>query len=116
MTGILLAHPWAFGSGELKTNDKFTHKIMHICSYESKWPSRDKTCLRVSDTVRLKSVSSATETSKKIEISLVASLDMIPPIKRITNLGPDQSAWMRMLVSAFVVHNPRRQIFPHSNI
>ena len=38
----------------------------------------------VSDKVRLKPVSSATENSKKIEISLVASLDMILSKQRIT--------------------------------
>ena len=38
----------------------------------------------VSEKARLKPVSSATETSKKIEILLVASLDMILSNKRIT--------------------------------
>ena len=38
----------------------------------------------VSDKVRFKPVSSATETGKKIEISLVASLDIILSRKRIT--------------------------------
>ena len=40
--------------------------------------------LGVSNKARPKSVSSATETSKKIEVSPVASLVMIPSKKRIT--------------------------------
>ena len=47
-------------------------------------PLRDKTCLRVSDKASFKPVSSATETSKKIEISPVVSLHMILSRKRIT--------------------------------
>ena len=43
-----------------------------------------KPVFRVSDKARLKPVSSATETSKKIEILFVASLDMIISNKRIT--------------------------------
>ena len=38
----------------------------------------------VSDEARLKPVSSATETSQKIELSFVASLDMVLSKKRIT--------------------------------
>ena len=47
-------------------------------------PRREKTCLRVSDKTKFKPVSSAKETSKKIEISFLASLDMILSKKRIT--------------------------------
>ena len=43
-----------------------------------------KPVFRVSDKARLKPVSSVTETSKKIENSLVASLDMILSKKGIT--------------------------------
>ena len=58
--------------------------------------------------VRLKPVSSATETSQKIEISLIASLDMI--LSKISkyvskdgnNKGADQTARMRRLVYTFV--------------
>ena len=63
----------------------------------------------VSDKVRFKPVSSDTETSQKIEISLVASLDMILSKKRITkafiSLGgcPD---WSALVLFA----NPRRQV------
>ena len=49
-------------------------------------PCGSKTCVRVSDKVRLKPVSSATETSKNIDILLVASLDMILSSKEITKL------------------------------
>ena len=63
----------------------------------------------VSDKVRFKPVSSATETSKNMETSLVASLDMILSKKRITkaliSLGghPD---WSALVLFA----NPRRQV------
>ena len=40
-------------------------------------PRREKRCTRVSDKVRFKPVSSATETSYKVKISIVASLDVI---------------------------------------
>ena len=43
-----------------------------------------KPVVGVSDKMRLKPVSTATETSLKIEISLVASLDMVLSQKRIT--------------------------------
>ena len=46
--------------------------------------SQKKPVFVVSDKARLKSVSSAKETSQKIEISPVASLDMILFKKRIT--------------------------------
>ena len=45
----------------------------------------------VFDKARLKLVSSATETSLKIEILLVASLDMVLS-KKVNNKGTDQSA------------------------
>ena len=60
----------------------------------------------VSDKVRLKPVSSATETSWKIEISPVASLDMILS----KGADYDKSARMRRLVCVFVVHNNQRQV------
>ena len=47
-------------------------------------PGRDKSVFKVSDKTRLKPVSSATETSWKIEISPVASLEMILFKKRKT--------------------------------
>ena len=47
-------------------------------------PRREKPAFVVSDKARLKPVSSAIETSWKIEILLVASLDMILSNKRIT--------------------------------
>ena len=56
----------------------------------------------VSDKARLKPVSSATETSFKIGISLVASLNMIFS-EKVNNKGADQSAWMGRLVCTFVV-------------
>ena len=56
----------------------------------------------VSDKVRLKPARSATETSYKIESSLVTRLDIILSNKRITK-GADQTARTRRLVCAFVV-------------
>ena len=59
-----------------------------------------KPVFMVSDKVRLKPVSSAMETSSKIEISLEASLDMILCNKGITK------ALIRLCVC-------RRQVFSH---
>ena len=69
-----------------------------------------KTVFGVSDKARLKPVSSATETSQNVEISPVASQDMILFNKRIT------MALIRLRVcagwSALVLFaNPRRQVF-----
>ena len=61
-----------------------------------------KCVFRISDQVRFKRAYSATETSYKIEISLVASLYMILS----NNKGADQTARMRRLVCAFVVRKP----------
>ena len=47
-------------------------------------PRREKTCFWVSDKASFKPVSTATETIKKIEISLVVSLEMILSDKLIT--------------------------------
>ena len=58
-----------------------------------------KLVFRVSNKARLKTVSSATETSKKIEFLFVASLDMLLSKKRITK------ALMCRLVCTFVVRN-----------
>ena len=69
-----------------------------------------KPVFRVSDKVRLKSVSSATEISYKMEISSAASLDMIISNKGI-NKGADQSAWMHSLVCTFVVRKPLKTDF-----
>ena len=59
-----------------------------------------KAVFRVSDKARLKPVSSATETSYKIESSLVATLDMILSKKQITK-GADQTA--REPVKLFII-------------
>ena len=66
-------------------------------------PHLGKICLLVIKRVRHKKVYSATETSLKIEISLVACLDMIISKQR-NNKVIDQSAQMGRLVCAFVVH------------
>ena len=66
--------------------------------------SREKNVFEVSDKASFKPVSSATETSLKIEISLVASVDMILLISECKDA--DQSARMRRLVCAFVVRKP----------
>ena len=63
----------------------------------------------VSDKARLKPVSSATQTSKKIEILPVASLDMILSKKQITK--GNQIVRMGRLVSAFVVRKPPKTGF-----
>ena len=59
----------------------FHNNGLHILS---KRFNASKPVFGVSDTVRLKPVSSATETSQKIENLLVARLDMILSNKRIT--------------------------------
>ena len=64
-----------------------------------------KPVFRASDKARHKPVSSAMETSLKIEISLVASLDMI------LNKSADQSARMHRLVCALFVRKNQRQAF-----
>ena len=63
----------------------------------------------VSYKARIKPVSPATETSKKIEISLVASFDI--KLKTTNSKGADQSAQMRRLVCAFVVRKPPKTGF-----
>ena len=57
----------------------------------------------VSNAIRFKPVSSATETSSKIEISHVVSLDMVLSNKQITIKGADQTAGMCRLACVFVV-------------
>ena len=59
----------------------------------------------VSIIARLKPVSSATETSLKIELVFVASLDMVLSKKGITK------ALMRRLVCAFAVRKPLKTGF-----
>ena len=64
----------------------------------------------VSDKARPETVSSAIETSKKTEISLVASLDVILFEKRITKALirlRGCAGWSALLLFA----NPRRQVF-----
>ena len=61
----------------------------------------------VSDKARLKPVSSATETSKKTEISLVEAF------QKANSKGADQSGRMHRLVCTFVVRKPQRQVFSH---
>ena len=56
-----------------------------------------------------KPVSSAKETSLKIEISPAASLHMI--LSKKQKKGADQTAWMRRLVCACVVHKPPKTGF-----
>ena len=71
-----------------------------------------KPVFRVSDKVRFKPACSATETSWKIEISLVASLNMILSNKQITKalIRLRQCAgWSAPLLFA----NTRRQVFSH---
>ena len=73
-------------------------------------PRRDKICLRGSDKAGLKPVSSATETSCNIEISLEASLYMILSNQRITKALirlRECAGWSAPLLSV----NPRRQVF-----
>ena len=65
-----------------------------------------KHVIGVSDKVRFKPVSWASETSQKIEISLVASLDIILSNKRITK-ALIRLGWSESLLLA----NPPRQVF-----
>ena len=64
----------------------------------------------VSNRVIFKLACSATETSLKIEISLISSLDMILYNKPITK-GLIRLCIMRRLVCAFVVHKPQKTGF-----
>ena len=69
-----------------------------------------KPVLRVSDKVSFKPVSSATETSEKFQISLVASLHY-DTFHIENNKGADQTARMRMPVCACVVRKPTKTGF-----
>ena len=60
----------------------------------------------VSHKARLKSSSSATETSLKIEISAIASLDNSDTFQKANNKGADQTVPMRRVVCTFDVHKP----------
>ena len=74
------------------------------------WPQRGKTCFLVSDKVKFKSACSATETSLKIEIFPVASLDMILSNKQITKALIRLcrcAGWSALLLFA----SPPKQIF-----
>ena len=69
-----------------------------------------KSVIGVSEKARLKPVSLATETSYKVEFSLVASLDMVLPITRITKALISLrgcAVWSAPLLFA----NPRKQVF-----
>ena len=71
-----------------------------------------KPVFAVSDKTRLKPFSSATVTSQKIEILLVASLDMILSNKQITKALirlHGCAGWSAPVLFA----NPRRQVFSH---
>ena len=80
------------------------------CCYYNMGLVARKPVFGVSSKVSFKPVSSATETSKKIEISPVSSLDMILSKKRITK------ALIRLRVCAgwsapVLFANPQRQVF-----
>ena len=64
----------------------------------------------VSEKASFKPVSTATETSQKIETSPKASLHMIL-FQKANNKGVDQTARMRRLVCAFAVHKPQKTGF-----
>ena len=55
-----------------------------------------KSVFGVSNKGTLKPVSSATEISENIEISLVASLDIYDTFQKANNKGPDQSVRMHI--------------------
>ena len=63
-----------------------------------------------SNKVRLKPACSATETSWKVEISLMASLDC-DTFQKAKNKGADQTARVRRLVCAYVFRNPPKTGF-----
>ena len=70
-----------------------------------------KSVFEVSDRASFKPVSTATETSYKIEISPVASLDMIDTFQKANNKGADQIARMQGWSAPVLFKNPRRQVF-----
>ena len=73
-------------------------------------PRREKTVFGVFDKARPKPVCSATESSKKIEISPESCLHMIL-YKKANNKGADQTARMRRLFCASVVRKPLKTGF-----
>ena len=84
-------------------------KHEHSCKilYFKYWPRREKTCLGVSDKASFKPVSSATETSWKIE---VGSLPTVLSKKRITKALirlRGCAGWSGPVLFAFL----RRQVF-----
>ena len=96
---------------EKETNENITLHIHNVClsgpliMYTQSYLGLDG----VSDKVRFKPVSSTTETSKKIQISFVACLDMIlSNIKRITKALIRR---MCRLVCAFVFLKPPKSCF-----
>ena len=83
----------------------YTHKSVQLYG-----PRREKPVFGVSDKARFKSVSSATETSSKIEMSLLPSVDIILSKKRITKALTRLrgcAGWSAHVLFA----NPRRQGF-----
>ena len=88
----------------------FNHTLTHSDTSSHLGLATRKPVFGVSDKARLKPVSSATWTSYKFEISLVAILDMILSNKRITK-GADQTERMQRLVCVFVVGKPPKTGF-----
>ena len=74
--------------------------VFHQSEFQTK---REIPCSRFSIKVSFKPSSSATETSYKNEVSLVASLDMILSNNKANNKGAVQTVRMHRLVCASVV-------------
>ena len=80
-------------------------------------PRREKPVFGVSDKARFKPVSSATETSKKIDISSVALKLRYDYFLKANNSGADQSARMRRLIcTCFVRKSPKTVFFASRRI
>ena len=93
ITGLLSISIWKFAATKAQTKKR---------------PWRKKTVFGVSDIVRLKLVSSATQTSLKIKTSLVGSLDMVLSKKWITK------ALIRLVYFGYtfaLFANLRRKVF-----
>ena len=83
------------------------------CCYEHHFSLvATKPVFGVSDKMRFKPACSATETSLKIEISLVASLDMVLSKQRSTKALIRLRGWAGWS-APMLFANPRRQVFSH---
>ena len=107
VTGILIAHLGAFGSGEL-----INQKLFYTCQFFSLFRLRcDRTCLWASD--KAKSRTSLLSYRDYLEnCDFACSKFTYDTFQKANNYGADQSVQMRRLVCAIVVSNsPQKTAF-----